>query len=138
MSELFLGVIAAALLVMALIQVAVAVMAARAAKSISRLATQFEQDIRPLVANLHTMTAEAARATAIAAAQVERADRLFTEMSTRFDHTLNTVQHAVVGATRGGAWVAGIKAAVAAFRDLRTAPRRRPASVEEEDALFIG
>jgi hypothetical protein len=137
-SDVFLGIIAAAVLVMAVIQVAVAVMAARAAKSISRLTTQLEQDIRPLVVNLQAMTAEAARATAIAAAQVERADRLFTEMSARLDHTLNTVQHAVVGATRGGAWVAGIKAALAAFRDLRSAPRRRPASVEEEDALFIG
>jgi prophage DNA circulation protein len=137
-SDVFLGVIAAAVLVMAAVQVAVVVMAARTAKSITRLTTQLEQDIRPLVANLHSITTEAARATAIAAAQVERADRLFTDMSARLDHTLNTVQHAVVGVTRGGAWVAGIKAALSAFRDLRSAPRRRAASVEEEDALFIG
>jgi hypothetical protein len=138
-SDVFLGVIAAAVLVMAVVQVAVVVMAARAAKSINRLTTQLEQDIRPLLVNLQAMTSEAARATAIAAAQVERVDRLFTDMSARLDQTLNSVQHAVVGATRGGAWMAGIKAAFSALRDLRSAPRRRrPASVEEEDALFIG
>lgn len=137
MSEVFLGVIASAVLVMAVIQVAVIVMAARAARHVTRLATQLEQDIRPLIANLQSVTTDAARATAIAAAQVERADRLFTEMSARMEQTLGTVQDALTMATRGGAWLAGLKAAIAAFRDLRS-PARRPSSVDEEDALFIG
>jgi hypothetical protein len=135
-SDVFLGIIAASVLVMALIQVAVIVLAARAAKQMSAAVSRLDQDIRPLITNLQAMTAEAARASAIAAAQVERADRLFTEMSARLDETLTTVQTAVVGATRGGAWLAGIKAAFAALRDMR-APRR-PATVDEEDALFIG
>lgn len=138
MSEVFLGVIAVAVLVMAVIQVAFVVIAARAAQRVSRLTTQLEQDIRPLVANLQAITTEAARATAIAAAQVERADRLFTDMSTRLDQTLTTVQDALLGATRGGAWLAGLKAAFAALRDLRSPSRRRSSTVEEEDALFIG
>jgi hypothetical protein len=137
-SEVFLGVIALAVLVMAIVQVGLIVVAARAAERLSRLTTQIEQDIRPLVANLQAMTAEAARATAIAAAQVERADLLFTYVSARLEQTLASVQHAVIGVTRGGAWMAGLRAAMAAFRDLRSPRRRRTASVEEEDALFIG
>jgi hypothetical protein len=137
-NDVFLGIIAAAVVVMAIVQVGLIVVAARAAERVTRLTTQIEQDLRPLVANLQAMTTEAARATAIAAAQVERADRLFTDMSARLEQTLATVQDAVVGVTRGGAWLAGLRAAFAAFRDLRGPSRRRNTSVEEEDALFIG
>ena len=70
---------------------------------------------------------------------MERADRLFTDFAARLDETLATVQNTVIGATRGsGAWLAGLKAALAVLRDLRQSPRTRSASVEEEDALFIG
>jgi hypothetical protein len=136
-SEVFLGVIAAAVLVMAVIQVAVVVIASRAASRLTALASQFEQDIRPLITNLQTITADAARATAVAAAQVDRADKLFAELSTRLEQTLATVQDAMLSAARGNAWLAGLKAVLAAFRDFRS-PSRRPSNVEEEDALFIG
>ena len=145
MNDFLLGVIAASVAIMALVQVGLIVVAAKAAQRVARLTTQIEQDLRPLVSNLQAMTAEAARATAIAAAQVERADKLFTDMSARLDQTLTGVQDAVAGvtqavsgATRGGAWLAGLRAAMAAFRDLRTPGRKRSASVDEEDALFIG
>ena len=137
MSEVFLGVIAAAVLVMAAIQVAVVVMAARAARHLGTLAAKLEQDIRPLITNLQSITTDAARATAVASAQVERADRLFTDMTDRLDQTLTTVQTALLGATRGSTWLAGINAAIAALRDLR-APSRRPSAVDDEDPLFIG
>ena len=144
MNDFLLGVIAASVAIMALVQVGLIVVAAKAAQRVARLTTQIEQDLRPLVSNLQAMSAEAARATAIAAAQVERADKLFTDMSTRLDQTLTGVQdavagitQAVTGATRGGAWLAGLRAVMAAMRDLR-APARKSASVDEEDALFIG
>ena len=137
MNEVFLGIIAAAVLVMAVIQVAVVVIASRAASRLTALATQIEQDIRPLITNLQTITADAARATAVAAAQVDRADKLFTDMSTRLDQTLATVQEALLGAARGNAWLAALKGVLAAFRDFRS-PARRSSNVEEEDALFIG
>jgi hypothetical protein len=136
-SDVFLGVIAAAVVVMAAIQVAVVVIASRAASRIAALAAQLEQDIRPLITNLQTITADAARATAVAAAQVDRADKLFAEMSTRLEQTLTTVQEAMLSAARGNAWVAGLRAVLAAFRGFR-APSRRGSNVEEEDALFIG
>ena len=139
MSDIFLGVIAVSVLVMAGVQVVVAVLALRATERITRLTSQLEQDIRPVVANLQTIAADAARATAVAATQVERADRLFTDFAGRLDETLAAVQSTVLGATRGsGAWLAGLKAALAVLRDLRQSPGARSASVEEEDALFIG
>ncbi len=92
-----------------------------------------------MVSNLQTITADAARATAVAAAQVERTEQLFTELAARLDQTLATVQNTVIGATRSsGAWLAGLKAALGVLRDMRQSPRTGPAAVEEEDALFIG
>lgn len=138
MSDLYLGIIAVSVLVMALIQVALIVVALRAVKRVGELTTKIEQDIRPLIANVQAISTDAARATALAATQVERADRLFSDLAVRLDDTLVTLQQALVGVTRGGAWVAGLRAVMAAIRDLRTPSRRRPSSVEEEDALFIG
>ncbi len=138
MNDVFLGIIAVSVLVMAAVQVAVIVMALRATRRVSRLTSQIEQEIRPVVANLHAITADAARASAVAAAQVERADKLFTDLAARVDETLVSVQKTVLGATRGsGAWLAGLKAALGALR-VRQSPHTRPATVEEEDALFIG
>jgi hypothetical protein len=138
-SDVFLGIIAVAVLVMAVVQVAVVVMALRATQRISQLMSQLERDLKPVVSNLQALTADAARAAAVAAAQVERADRLFADHAARVDQTFASVQSTVLGATRGsGAWLAGLKAAIATLRDLRSPSARRPAAVEEEDALFIG
>ncbi len=139
MNDLFLGIIALAVVVMAAIQVGAVIVAARVAKRLDRLATQIEQDIKPVFQNLHALTAEATRATALATIQVERADKLFSELAGRLDQTLTTLQSRVVAPARDGfAVLAGIRAALGALRDLRDASRRRPATVEEEDALFIG
>jgi hypothetical protein len=138
-NDIFLGIIAVSVLVMAAVQVVVAVLALRAAERMTRLTSQLEQDIRPVVANLQAVAADVARATTVAAAQVEHADRLFTDFAGRLDETLAAVQSTVLSATRGsGAWLAGLKAALGVLRDLRQSPRPRSASVEEEDPLFIG
>jgi hypothetical protein len=138
-NDLFLGVIALAVAVMAAIQVGAIIVAARLAKRVDRLAAQIEQDIKPVFQNLHTLTADAARAAALAAVQVERADKMFADLVQRLDYTLSAVQNRVLAPAREGAAVlAGIRAALAAFRDLREPGRRRPSVVEEEDALFIG
>jgi hypothetical protein len=65
MSDVFLGVIAVAVLVMAAIQVAAVVVALRLARRIDRFADRVEQDIRPIVASLQALTADAARATSL-------------------------------------------------------------------------
>jgi len=137
-NDVFMGIIAAAVLVIAVVQVTVAILALRATKQIGQLTAKLDHDIRPIVANLQSITTDAARATAMAAAQVERADKLFADLAVRVEETITSVQNTVAGATRGGAWLSGIKAALAVLRDLRAPATRRPSHAEEEDALFIG
>lgn len=140
--ELFLGVIAFAVLLMAVIQVAAIVAGLRLARRVDQLATQLEQDIKPLLANLTAVTTEAARAAALAAKQVERFDQVFVELTARVDQTLAAAQSFVIGPARQGmAIFAGVSALIDSFRGLREASRRRQASrpvVDEEESLFIG
>ena len=139
MNDVFLGIIALAVAVMAAIQVGAIIVAARVAKRVDRLASQIEQDIRPVFQNLSAMTADAARAASLAATQVERADRMFEDLVQRVDATLNTLHDRVLSPAReGAALLAGLRAALGVFRDPRPTRRKRPSSVEEEDALFIG
>ena len=65
MSEVFLGLIAAAVLVMAGIQVAAVLIVARLARRLDRFADRLEADLRPVVASLQALTADAARATSV-------------------------------------------------------------------------
>lgn len=139
MNDVWLGIIATAVAVMAVIQAGAIVVALRLANRMDRLASQWEQDIRPVMANIGKMTSEAARAASLAATQIESADRVFAECAQRVEQTVGAVQARVFGPAReGAALLAGIRAALAAFRDLRESGRRRGAAVEDEDALFIG
>jgi hypothetical protein len=138
-NDVFLGIIAVAVALMAAIQVGAIIVAARLAKRVDRLADQIEQDIKPVFQNLTTLTADAARAAALAAVQVERADKVFGDLAHRIDYTLNTLQNRVLGPAREGvALLAGLRAALAALREIRESGAKRPGTVEEEDALFIG
>jgi hypothetical protein len=143
-AEVLLGVIAVAVAVMAIVQVGAIVAGLRVARRVERLAADIDTSVKPLLANLTTMTAEASRAATLAAAQVERVERMFVDVSGRIEHTLAAAQGFMAGPARDGlAVVAGIKAALAAFRGLREASRRRTAAramnvEEEEESLFIG
>jgi hypothetical protein len=139
-SPVFLGVIAGAVLVMALIQVGAVIAAARLATHVNRLAQQVERDMAPLVANLQTIGAEAARASALATAQVERADRLFADVSAKVEETTSVVQQAIMAPAREGlAIMAGLRAALTSLRYARQhAAVRRSARTDEDDPLFIG
>lgn len=134
---IFLGVIALATLVMAAIQVGAVVFAARMAKRVDRLVDQVEHEIKPLLVNLTEVSQNAVRASSLAAAQVERADRLFASVTERVDETFTLVQTAIIAPAREGrAIISAVRAAVAAFRQLRAARAR--SRMEDEDALFIG
>jgi ABC-type Fe2+-enterobactin transport system substrate-binding protein len=138
-SEVFLGVIAASTAVMALIQVGtlvgVLIYAARLVRRMESLLKQVQDEIRPVSANLSAVSRDAARAASLAAAQVERADRLFADLAVRVDETVTVVQGAIITPVReGAALMAGFRAAMAALRELRDARRR---GVDEDDALFI-
>lgn len=65
MSDVFLGLIAAAVLVMAVIQVSAVVIIARLARRLDRFTNRLEEDIRPVVASLQALTEDAARATSV-------------------------------------------------------------------------
>ena len=139
-SSVCLAVIAGAGLVMALIQVWAIIAAARLAQRVNRLAQQVERDMAPLVANLQTIGAEAARASALATAQVERADRLFADVSAKVEETTSVVQQAIMAPAREGmAVMAGLRAALSSLRDARQAAAgRRSSRPDEDDPLFIG
>ena len=140
--ELFLGIIALAVLLMALIQLGAIFAGLRLARRVDQLATQIDQDVRPLLANLTALTNEAARTAALAAKQVERFDQVFSELTQRVDQTLAAAQSFVAGPARQGmAIFAGVSALMDSFRGLRDASRRRQTSrpvVDEEESLFIG
>lgn len=139
MSEVFLGVIAASVVVMALVQLGTIVVAARAARRLERLASLLENDIRPVVASLQALTADAARATALATAQVERADRLFGDVAARVEQTLAAVQDTLIAPAREGfAWLSGLKAVLSALLDTKRPPQPKRGGVEDDEALFIG
>jgi hypothetical protein len=137
-TNVWLGIIAVAVLVMAVIQVAAIVFAMSAARRIGRVADRLEQNLNPVVSNLQTITSEAARMTTLAAAQVERADRMFADLSHRAEQMMAAVPTLLGPAGKGLAFLIGIKAALAAIHELRRSSRRGAAHPDEEDALFIG
>lgn len=130
--ELFLGLIASATVVMALIQVGAIIAALRLAKQ----AQEMMRTVQPLVAKAHAIADEAARTVAIARAQAEKLDRVVTDLSRRVEDTASVLQDAIIAPAREGmAVVAAIKAGLGALRGLRPA-HGRPA--DDEDPLFIG
>ena len=121
-AEVFLGVIALATLTMAAVQVGVIVYGWSVARRIDRLLSQVEQQMTPLAENLNAIARDAAHISTLAAGQVDRVDRLVTDLTGRIEHTATTVQDAVLRPLReGAAMMAGIKAAI------RHLPRAHPA-----------
>ena len=132
----FLGVIAAATLATAIVQVAVLVAAGRLASRIERAAADVQREVRPLIAHLDAIGRDARRASSLAAAQFERVDAMSADLAERVDRTMNSIQSAASGGVREGAAVmAAFRAALTVVRDFR-ASRARSAA-EDEDALFI-
>jgi hypothetical protein len=137
--EAFLGVIAVATLVMALVQVSVIICGWLLARRVARIVTEIEREMTSIMQSLNAMARDAARATALAAGQVERADKLFADLSVRVEQTAATVQKAILAPLREGAAVmAGVKAALAVLKHFTRRPGSSGARSEEEDALFIG
>lgn len=143
MTDVWLAIIALAVVVMAAIQVGAIVLGLRLARRVDELTTEIERDVKPLIKNLTQMTAEASRAVSLATAQVERADRLFGDLALSAERTLAIASQLVGGPAKNGfALFSAARAAYAAFRDLRDASRRRQAyrsaAPDDEESLFIG
>ena len=134
--DVFLGVIAVATLAIAVAQIGVIIAAGLMARRVGRMVEQIERDVKPLFGHLNAIGADASRAVALATAQVERADQLFTDVAVRIEQTLNAVQTSVGGPAREGrAMMGAFRAAMQAIRELRHG--RRQGRGEDDDALFI-
>jgi flagellar biosynthesis chaperone FliJ len=148
----FLGVIAAATLVMALVQIGLILMAAGAAKraqqavekaqvalaTAQQTITSVHEEIRPLLARANAIVEEASKTAALATAQAQKVDRVVTTLAARIDETSSLVQQAFVTPARESlAIMAAIKATLGALR-AGADWRRRNSRSEEEDPLFIG
>lgn len=136
--QVFLGVIAAATLAIAITQIVVLVAAGRLARRVDALADQLEREVKPLFGHLTAIGRDASRATTLASAQVERADLLFQDVAVRIDQALNSLQVALGRPAREGrALLSAFRAAFQAVRDLRTRARSGHHRADEEPALFI-
>ena len=137
-TELSLGVIAAATAIMALVQIGAIIVLARVAMQVRDVATNLQQEVRPLIARASALADEAQKTATLATAQAQKIDRLVTDLTRRVDETSAVIQEAILTPAREGmAIVAGVKAALAALRGLRD-PRGRPSRIEDVDALMIG
>lgn len=133
-ATVFLGIIAMATLVTAVLQVVLLVAGWQLVRRITRFVHTMEQDVRPIIANVASITRDASRVATLAAAQVERADQLLNSAVLRLEDLLSNLSLVVVKTLReGNALMMGVRAVMAAIQALR---RRRRRS-EDDDALFI-
>ena len=138
-SDVFLGVIAVATLVMALIQIGAIIAALRLSRQAQQMIQSVQQDVRPLIARAHAIAEEASRTVALATAQAQKVDRLITDVSRRVDETAGVLQEAIITPAREGlALVAALKAGLGALRGFRNMQHPHGRQAEDEDPLFIG
>jgi len=136
-ATVFLGVIAVATLITAVLQVVLLVAGVSLVRRISRFVDFVEIEVKPIIGHIDAIARDASRAASLALAQVERADQLLSDTILRFEQTLSTVQSLIVGALReGNALMMGFRAVMAAVRGFqrRQSTRRR---AEDDEALFI-
>jgi phosphohistidine phosphatase SixA len=135
-SEVWLGITAIAVLIMAIVQVVVGLLLMRIAKDAAATMQELRNEVRPLIQKAHKVADDAGRVSALALTQVERVDQLMASTAMRIDDTLQIVQTSLIAPVKQGAAVmAGLKAAMAVFRARQDRNRYRQ---DDEDALFIG
>lgn len=135
----FLGVMAASLFVMAAIQIGLIVVGVRVARQMTVAIEDLRKEIRPLSEKVNRIADDAARATSLAALQIERIDQMMSSTASRLDDTLAVVQGLMSGPVRQGATaVAVFRAAFAMFRDWKSRSARSRSSRDDDDALFVG
>jgi malonyl CoA-acyl carrier protein transacylase len=135
-NEVWLGLIALAVLTMAIVQIVVGLQLLKVAKDAAATMQEFRTEVRPLIQKAHKVADDAGRVSAMALTQVERVDQLMATTAMRVDDTLQIVQESLIAPVKQGAAVmAGLKAAVAVFRARQDKGRY---GRDDEDALFIG
>jgi hypothetical protein len=135
-AEFFLGVIAVATLSTSLLQIGVLVAAGLLVRRIQKLVDHVDRELKPIFENMQAIARDAARATSLAAAQVERLDRAVSDVIARLEAALNTIQGFMDGPlAEGASWFSSLRSIFALIRGFRSGRRRSRG--DEEDALFI-
>ena len=134
-ATVFLGIIAMATLVTAILQVVLLVAAAQLVRRVGKFVDIIEEDVRPIITSVSSIARDASRVASLAAAQVERADQALSNTVHRVEELLAHVQTLVATTLRdGNALMMGIRAVMAAIRAFQGRRRRRG---EDDEALFI-
>ena len=135
-ATVFLGIIALATLVTAVMQIVLLVAAASLVRRLVRFVDFVEREIKPIVGHIDSIARDASRVASLAVAQVERADQVLSDAVKRIEQTLTTAQSLILGALReGNALMMGIRAVMAAIRAFQRRQTRR--RTEDEESLFI-
>ena len=139
LSTLFMGVIAVAVLAMAVAQVATIMYGLRIVRRLDRMADQVEKEILPVIDRVNTVSGDITRATSLAVAQIERADQLFARFAVRAERLMTVGQDAVIEPVRrSAALIQALRAVLESLRGNAGKPPEKTPADEEQDALFIG
>ena len=128
-STLLLSVIAAATVIMAVVQIGVVVFAAKLAKRVSRLVDVIEHEIKPTLARVDAVSSDVARVTSLASNQAERLDQITSQLIEKIDDILTVADRSVFAPLKQGAgFLCGLRAAFSAFRNESTQSQAPPSS----------
>ena len=137
--DIFRGLIALATSTMAAIQVGVIVYGLSIVRRLNRSLSHVDEQVKPLAEGLNAIVRDAARISSLATIQVERIDRLVTDLTIRVEETAAAVQAILQPLRDGAAAISGVKAAmIEVFRPLTRRSGANRAGAEDEDTLFIG
>ena len=137
-ATVFLGVIAVATLITAVLQVVLLVAGFSLVRRVSRFVDFIEVEVKPIIGHIDSIARDASRAAGLALAQVERADQLLSNAVQQIEQTLATIQSLIVGALReGNALMMGVRAVMAAIRGFQRRQTTRRRRAEDDEALFI-
>ena len=113
----FLGVIAASVLIMALIQVGLIVGVVLTARKVHALTRRIEREIEPVAMHVNAIVHQVQEGAAVATERLHRFEDSLMRIAERVDATVGTVQSGMLRPAReGAALAAGARAVVRALR----------------------
>lgn len=122
-ATLLLGVIAAATAVIAVVQVGMFVCGVLLSRRVNRLIEVVEQELRPVVDRVGTLSDDAARLSSLAMTRIERVDRAFERITSRLEETMKAARDAIAEPARQGMVLAHVlRAGLAALRNAKERP----------------
>jgi len=134
-ATVFLGIIAMATLITAILQVVLLVAAAQLVRRLMKFVEDLDRQIKPIIGHVDAIARDASRVASLAAAQVERVDQVLNSAVVRIEELLSHMQTLVVSTLReGNALMMGVRAVMAAIRAFQGRKRRR---AEDDETLFI-